>query len=232
MAEVIRNLCRQGKVAQSNAAMYMNKIYQCAISPSVRPWKKPISADTNFGGHGYFRAPQYHPRMRQEIFDDRHLELRRISEHLIAISLAAVPCTAKCGGLQIRHRALSVWLFDQNNQTALHEKAARETKLTHESTGLFQTEALGVKRYSRQPRGCSSAYMIYYMSHFAPEHAALQWGKFKAAMLARSFGMTGFRACLISLGTGHRILDLSWQASALPRQRSLSKWVIAKCRAV
>ena len=54
MAEVIRNLCRQGEVAQSNAAMYMNKIYQCAISPSVRPWKKPISADTNFGGHGYF----------------------------------------------------------------------------------------------------------------------------------------------------------------------------------
>ena len=64
MAEVIRNLCRRGKVAQSNAAMYMNKIYQCAISPSVRPWKKPISADTNFWWPWIFsRAPQYHPRM-------------------------------------------------------------------------------------------------------------------------------------------------------------------------
>lgn len=54
MAEAIRNLCRQGEMSQTDAAMYMNKIYQCAISPSVRPWKKPISADTSLGGHGYF----------------------------------------------------------------------------------------------------------------------------------------------------------------------------------
>ena len=99
-------------------------------------------------------------------------------------------------------RALLRLAIRPEQPDCLHEKAAREwlqimeTKLTHESTGLFQTEALGVKRYSRQPRGCSSAYMIYYMSHFAPEHAALQWGKFKAAMLARSFGMTGFREYL------------------------------------
>jgi hypothetical protein len=211
MAEAIRNLCQQGEMAQSDAAMYMNKIYQCATSPSVRPWKKSISADTSFGGHGYFLE---HLNIIlgcfQEIVDDRHLELnRRISEHLLAISLEHPLCHARLlPNVKMRWSAdqaavlYSVWLFDQNNQTTLHEKAAREwlhimeAKLTHEPTGLFQTEALGVKRYSRQPRGCSSAYMIYYMSHFAPEHAALQWGKFKAAMLTRSCGMTGFREYL------------------------------------
>ena len=211
MAEAIRNLCRQGEMAQSEAETYLDKIYQCATSPSVRPWKTPISADISFGGHGYFLE---HLNIIlgcfQEIVDDRHAALnRRISEHLIAISLEHPLRHARLlPNVKMRWSAdqaavlYSVWLFDQNNQTTLHEKAAREwlhimeTKLTHEPTDLFRTEALGVKRYSKQPRGCSSAYMIYYMSHFAPDHAALQWEKFKAAMLARSCGMTGFREYL------------------------------------
>ena len=105
-----------------------------------------------------------------------------------------------------------------------HEKAAREwlyimeTKLTRIDRSVSNRSARG-EALLQQPRGCSSAYMIYYMSHFAPEHAALQWGKFKAAMLTRSCGMTGFREYLISLENGRLILDLSWQyrvaASAL-----------------
>lgn len=211
MAEAIRNLYRRGELTQTNAARYMAKVHEYAASPSVRPWKKPISIDTHLGGHGYYLE---HLNIIlgcfQEVVDDRHVELnRRISEHLIMISLAHPLCHARLlPNVKMRWSAdqaavlYSVWLFDQNNQTTLHEKAARdwlhimETKLTHEPTGLFQTEALGVKRYSKQPRGCSSAYMIYYMSHFAPEHAALQWGKFKAAMLTRSCGMTGFREYL------------------------------------
>jgi hypothetical protein len=211
MAEAIRNLYRRGELTQTNAARYMAKVHEYAASPSVRPWKKPISIDTHLGGHGYYLE---HLNIIlgcfQEVVDDRHVELnRRISEHLIMISLAHPLCHARLlPNVKMRWSAdqaavlYSVWLFDQNNQTALHEKAARqwlhimETQLTHEPTGLFRTEALGVKRYSKQPRGCSSAYMIYYMSHFAPEHAAQQWEKFKRDMLTSAFGMTGFREYL------------------------------------
>ena len=54
MAEAIRNLYRRGELTQTNAARYMAKVHEYAASPSVRPWKKPISIDTHLGGHGYY----------------------------------------------------------------------------------------------------------------------------------------------------------------------------------
>jgi len=98
----------------------------------------------------------------------------------------------------------SLWLCDQNHQTDFHtapvDKWHKHMKreMTHKATGLFETEAMRVKRYSRQPRGCSLAYMIHYMSSFAPEVAAQQWELFKVHMMQERMGLTGFREYLPS----------------------------------
>ena len=75
---------------------------------------------------------------------------------------------------------LLLWLHDQNNGTSYATQLIdpwldyMNANRRHKSTGLFATEVLGVKKYSDQPRGCSIAYMIYYMSFFAPESAREQ----------------------------------------------------------
>ena len=66
----------------------------------------------------------------------------------------------------------------------------------HKSTGLFQTEVLGTRKYSRQPRGCSMAYLIHYMGRFHPQEAQKQWGLFKKHMTISIMGNTGFREYL------------------------------------
>ena len=66
----------------------------------------------------------------------------------------------------------------------------------HKSTGLYQTEVMGTKKYSRQPRGCSMAYLIHYMSRFKPQEAQKQWALFKKHMMIQVLRNTGFREYL------------------------------------
>ena len=65
----------------------------------------------------------------------------------------------------------------------------------HKSTGLYQTEVMSTKKYSKQPRGCSMAYLIHYMSRFNPEKAQKQWILFKS-MKIQFMSNTGFREYL------------------------------------
>ena len=98
----------------------------------------------------------------------------------------------------------SLWLCDQNHGTDFHTKPAENwlafmsENMTDPETGLFQTEVMRVKRYSRQPRGCALAYMAHYLESFAPEVASHQWKLFKRAMLKTRLGLTGFREYLPS----------------------------------
>ena len=213
IAEGLRNLFDAGRITPTDLAPKMARVLEYALHPSVSPWKRPITSKTHLGGHGYYLE---HLNIilgcYQATIDDRHLELNtRISEHLIALTREH----------SLRHARLlphvkmrwcadqaavlySVWLFDQNNQTTLHHHTANEwlttinERFTHQDSGLYQTEALGVKKYSKQPRGCSSAYMIYYLGHFAPETAASQWQLFKSAMYEKTLGFSGFREYLPS----------------------------------
>ena len=66
----------------------------------------------------------------------------------------------------------------------------------HKKTGLFQTEVLGIKKYSKEPRGCSLSYLIHYMARFSHKTAALQWELYKRYMMIKVFGKTGFREYL------------------------------------
>jgi len=68
-------------------------------------------------------------------------------------------------------------------------------RFTHES-GLFQTEVMNCKAYSKEPRGCAGAYLIYYMSAFAPETADEQWALYKHNLMTTKFGVTGVREYL------------------------------------
>ena len=102
----------------------------------------------------------------------------------------------------------SIWLFDQNNGTSLANElrdkwlSYMESQMRDHGTGLYMTEVMGVKRYSKQPRGCALAYLIYYSSHFAPQMAAEQWDLFKTHMLIKRAGISGFREYLSSYKGG------------------------------
>ena len=66
----------------------------------------------------------------------------------------------------------------------------------------FIKKVMGVKRYSKQPRGCALAYLIYYSSHFAPRIATEQWDLFKTHMLIKRAGISGFREYMSSYKGG------------------------------
>ena len=54
------------------------------------------------------------------------------------------------------------------------------------------------KGYSEQPRGCSHAYMCYYLEHFDRSAGQEQWELFKKHMGVTRFGVPGFREYLPS----------------------------------
>ena len=236
IAEGLRNLSDAGRITPTDLAPRMARVVEYALHPSVSPWKRPITSNTNLGGHGYYLE---HLNIilgcYQATVNDRYLELNtRISEHLIALTREHPLRHARLlPHVKMRWCAdqaavlYSVWLFDQNNHTTLHHQTANEwltimdEQLTHRDSGLYQTEALGVKKYSKQPRGCSSAYMIYYLGHFAPETAAAQWHLFKSAMYEKTLGFSGFREYLPAYNgqwtpdSGPIIAGIGMAASAL-----------------
>jgi hypothetical protein len=144
------------------------------------------------------------------VSDYTNLNLR-ISEHLREQSLAHKNAHAPLmPHIKMRWSAdqaailKSLWLCDKNHNTDFHKEPSdrwldhMKTNMTHSETGLFETEAMRVKKYSKQPRGCSMAYMIHYASSFAPNVAKEQWALFKEHMFETQWGMSGFREYLPS----------------------------------
>lgn len=211
MAEALRNLYIAKAHDHDDLKRLIGRVVAFAQHTSVSPWKRPITENTKLGGHGYYLE---HLNIilgcYQWIADSRYQALNtRISKHLVALTMEHPLRHARLmPRVNMRWSAdqaailYSLWLYDQNNLTSLHVQptsdwlSIMERQLTHAGTGLFQTEALNVKPYSKQPRGCSCAYMIYYMSYFAPTVAVNQWTRFKANMLDATLGMQGFREYL------------------------------------
>ena len=189
----------------------MQKIIERALHPKVNPWKKPIDMVKDLGHFGYFLEHLniclglYHQSGAKD-----YKELAcRVSEHLAQASLSQPNAHARLlPHVKMRWAAdqaaiiCSLWIFDQNNGTALHDEPAnRWLKYmhehgTHQTTGLFITEVMGCHKYSNQPRGCSHSYMVHYMSNWAPDVAAQQWRLFKKHMLVKRVGSWGFREYL------------------------------------
>ena len=182
-----------------------------ATHKAVSPYKKSITKVTSLGQFCYYLE---HLNIilghYQRVADDKYFLLnQRISQHLLEESLSHKNVHARLlPGVKMRWSAdqaaiiYSLWLYDQNNQTQLSEKLSidwlsyMESHRRHLATGLFATEVMRAKSYSEQPRGCSSAYMIYYMSHFAPDTATKQWGLFKQHLGKNALGTIAFREYL------------------------------------
>ena len=211
MAEGLRNIALMEPESKDEMADLIDQVIQRAVHRSVNPWKKPIYEVTDFGHFGYYLE---HLNIilgcYQLVGHDRYLDLNtRVTLHLRDASLMQENAHARLlPHVKMRWSAdqaaiiYSIWLYDTNNGTTyaveplqrwlayMHENA------THPETGLFVTEVMGTKKYSGQPRGCSAAYMIYYMSYFTPELAQSQWALFKEHMGVSVLGLRGFREYL------------------------------------
>ena len=182
-----------------------------ALHPKVNPYRKDISKVSNFGKFGYFLE---HLNIvlgsYQRIAGDKYVELNeRISNHLLKMSLRysnyhadLLPYATMKWSADQAAIIYSLWLFDQNNSANLSSEIADKwlvymnDNCIHKITGLYQTEVMGTKKYSRQPRGCSMAYLIHYMSRFKPQEAQKQWALFKKHMMIQVLRNTGFREYL------------------------------------
>ena len=211
MAEAITGLEASGIIPRTEAIDLLHRTVSRATHPMVNPWKKPIEAVRNYGHFGYYLEHlniclglylRAGGTMYQELASS-------VSHHLAAASLAQANAHARLlPHVKMRWCAdqaaiiYSLWLCDQNNASELHiEPRNRWLSYmaqhgTHQKSGLYITEVMGRHKYSKQPRGCSHAYMVHYMTHWAPIEAKLQWKLFKEHMMVKRFGLWGFREYL------------------------------------
>ena len=217
MAEALRNMARLKVVDAAEIKQLLNNVVLRALHSKVSPHKRDLREVKNLGRYGYYLE---HLNIilgcYQAMVDDTYLDLnQRVTQHLVDASLAESNLHAPLlPNVRMRWSAdqaaiiYSIWLFDQNNGTSLSNELSKrwveymDANMRDPQTGLYATEVMGVKRYSKQPRGCALAYLIYYCSHFAPQVAANQWALFKEHMLVKRMGISGFREYLASYKGG------------------------------
>jgi hypothetical protein len=217
MAEALRNSKNENVFRERSRAVrgenifLIDRVVQFALHPKVNPWRKDITKVTNFNHYGYYLE---HLNIilgcYQDVADNKYLELNtRVTEYLRHESLSQKNAHARLiPHVKMRWAAdqaaiiYSLWLYDRNNGTSYHvEPKIRWTEYMenhgkHPETGMYVTEVMGVKEYSNQPRGCSHAYMCYYMERFDSVHGRQQWDLFKKHMMVDRFFLSGFREYL------------------------------------
>ena len=211
MAEAVLIRHNSGQLESSDAQRLLREIKNRATHKTVSPYRQNIETVNDLGKHGYYLE---HLNIilgvasTLGLSDYTNLNLR-ISEHLREQSLGQKNAHAPLmPNIKMRWAAdqaailKSLWLCDKNHNTNFHKEPVdrwlnhMKTNMTHSETGLFETEAMRVKKYSKQPRGCSMAYMIHYTSSFAPDIASEQWNLFKEHMCEKQWGLTSFREYL------------------------------------
>ena len=213
MAEALTNIAVSELQPISEVQELLEFVVYRAVHNKVNPYKRDINKVKSLGKYGYYLE---HLNIilgcYQRIAGDDYLKLnKRVSYHLLEISMRhknfhadLLPYSRMKWSADQAAIIYSLWLYDKNNNTSLHNELSdkwlsyMKDKATHKATGLFITEVQGVKRFSKQPRGCALSYLIHYMSRFAPEVAQQQWGLYKEHMLTKRLGMTGFREFLPS----------------------------------
>ena len=212
MAEALVNIAIMNPYHLGLSRQLIKEVIKRAIHPKVNPYKKPFYQVTSFGEYGYYLE---HLNIilgsyRRIASDDKCIKLNeRISNHLLEKSSIHANCHAVLiPYVKMRWPAdqaailYSLWLYDKNNNTDISSDLISKwldylnNEGTHKMSGLFISEVLGTRRYSNQPRGCSHAYLIHYMSRFCSSEATLQWKLFKKHMMGRKFGKIAFREFL------------------------------------
>lgn len=209
MAEGFLNLAHQEDAAEK-ALLHLTKIVELAVHPKVNPYKKKLDRVKSLSYHGYYLEHLNTVLGCYALAGGvEHAQLHRaVSKHLVEISLEEQNAHARLiPNVKMRWCAdqaaiiNSLWLYDQVTGSNLHGEPSERwqsymVQNCKHSTGLFQTEVMNCKKYSKQPRGCSMAYLIHYCSSFAPDLANEQWELFKEHMLLKVLGFTGFREYL------------------------------------
>ena len=213
MSEAIYLRAKSKTLDEQIAQFLIIAVVDRAIHKSVSPYKKNLEFIDKFGRHGYYLEHLniilgMAAALGVSEYNDVNL---KISEHLAEQSLSQENAHAPLmPHVKMRWSAdqaailHSLWLCDKNHNTVFHKEPTDKwinymmSKMPHSETGLFETEAMRVKKYSRQPRGCSLAYLIHYASSFAPDIAAQQWTSFKSHMYQDRWGLKGFREYLPS----------------------------------
>ena len=211
MAEGLSNMADIEPALRGDYAELIEEVVKRSIHSKVNPYKKPLKKVSSLGGFGYYLE---HLNIvlgcYQKVADDKYHGLNsQITEHLVMLSNQSSNYHAKLiPWIRMKWAAdqaaiiYSTWLYDKNNGTRHHFELANnwaavmKSDFTDKTTGLYQTEVERVKRYSRQPRGCSLSYMIYYMSFFNQNDARAQWDLYKKHMTFRFWPVQGFREYL------------------------------------
>ena len=210
MAEAIENLWRCKLIEQHTATRRIQTVAWMAMHKAVRPYRASLDQTEKLGNYGYYLE---HLNLilncHQTINGDGYLALnKRITLHLKTQTMKQknlhAPLLPHVRMRWAADQALiinSIRGFDKNNGTTHHNDLAEAWVSTMykdycHSTGLFQTEVMNCKSYSKEPRGCALAYLIYYMHDFAPDVAESQWDLFKKHMKVTKLGLSGFREYL------------------------------------
>jgi hypothetical protein len=213
MAEAVHTRYQSSGIDQQRAQNLMREIIRRATHKTVSPYRSSVETVNDLGAHGYYLEHLniiFGLSYAVGVDETENLNLR-ISEHLHHQSMMQKNAHARLmPHIKMRWSAdqsailKSLWLCDQNHQSDFHRVPVSRwlnhmaSEMTNTETGLFETEAMRVKSYSRQPRGCSLSYMIHYMMSFAPDVAAEQWQLFKEHMHESRMGLCGFREYLPS----------------------------------
>ena len=212
MAESLVNISIKYSNKNSIYTTMLNEVVKRAIHPKVNPYKKQIEDVISLGKFGYYLEHLniiLGSYLRIDNNDFYKFLNRKISFHLIENSMSysnyhadLLPYVKMKWPADQSAILYSLWLYDKNHNEDISSDLINKwfdymnSKGTHKKTGLYKTEVLGTRKYSNQPRGCSCAYMIHYMSRFSPHDAYMQWELFKKHMMKKIFGRVAFREFL------------------------------------
>lgn len=208
MAEGLTNMALHKSDKGTEIKPLLIELVRRARHPKVSPYRKDPALVDDFNHYGYYLEHLniilgcYYRR-----FGDKFSELNhRVSRYLREESLGQRNAHARLiPHVRMRWSAdqaailHSLWLFDQSAKTDLSSEPIErwtsymDQHMRHPETGLYNTEVMNVKSYSKEPRGCACSYLTHYTSEFAPDIAQEQWGLMKEHLLTRSAGVTGFR---------------------------------------
>ena len=212
MAESITNIHIRNIDLRDECESLMREILRRAVHPKVNPYKRKLTTVGELGKFGYYLE---HLNIsigayRRIISDNKYTELnKKISLHLLKNSNSyshfhadLLPHVNMKWSADQAAILYSLWLYDKNSNSNISFNLIENwldymhKKGTHKETGLFITEVLGTRKYSKQPRGCALSYLSHYMGKFSPENAKIQWEKFKDNMMNEVLGRVAFREYL------------------------------------
>ena len=209
MAELLSAKIKKNPDSKCSLKPHFEQIIHRMRHTSVSPYNRDVLSVSNLNHQGYYLEHLniclglYEMIYRDGQFTELH---HRVSHYLSIESLSQSNAHARLiPHVKMRWSAdqaailYSLWLFDQcNDQELSLEPIARwrhhmNSHMRHSETGLFNTEVMGVKRYSNEPRGCAIAYLCHYTKAFAPDIANEQWRLFKEHFRIKKLSITGFR---------------------------------------